>query len=55
MGEGTVASCVVCVDGAMKKGEYRRFNITGITARGRLRGDAPGADAALREGGDGRC
>jgi excinuclease ABC subunit C len=54
MGEGTVASCVVCVDGAMKKGEYRRFNIDRHPARGRLCGDAPGADAPLREGGDGR-
>ena len=32
MGEGTVASCVVCVDGVMKRGEYRRFNIRGVTA-----------------------
>jgi len=30
MGEGTVASCVVFVDGALRKGEYRRYNIEGV-------------------------
>ena len=32
LGEATVASCVVYEDGALRKGEYRRFNITGAAA-----------------------
>jgi excinuclease ABC subunit C len=69
MGEGTVASCVVCVDGAMKKGDYRRFNIADIEPGddyGAMRqaltrryekvaaGDSPAPDLILIDGGKGQ-
>jgi len=69
MGEGTVASCVVCIDGAMKSSEYRRFNISGITpgddyaAMGQAlerryskvaSGESPAPDLILIDGGKGQ-
>jgi excinuclease ABC subunit C len=69
MGEGTVASCVVCVDGVMKKGDYRRFNITDVDPGddyGAMRqvlarryekvaaGDSPAPDLILIDGGKGQ-
>lgn len=69
MGEGTVASCVVCLDGAMAKREYRRFNIENVTAGddyGALRqalirrygkvasGEAPAPQLILIDGGKGQ-
>lgn len=69
MGEGTVASCVVCTDGAMNRQEYRRFNISGITPGddyaamrqalerryGKVAsGDSPAPDLILIDGGKGQ-
>jgi excinuclease ABC subunit C len=69
MGEGTVASCVVCVDGTMKKGDYRRFNIVDVEPGddyGAMRqaltrryekvaaGDSPAPDLILIDGGRGQ-
>jgi excinuclease ABC subunit C len=45
-GSETVASMVVCEDGRMKKGEYRKFRIRGAGLAGRV---APDDFAAMRE------
>jgi len=69
MGEGTVASCVVCIDGTMSRRDYRRFNIDNVTAGddyGALRqaltrryarvasGEAPAPQLVLIDGGSGQ-
>jgi excinuclease ABC subunit C len=52
-GSETVASMVVCEDGRMKKGEYRKFRIRGAAGSRQLAADSPsfGSDdfAAMRE------
>ena len=45
-GAETVASMVVCEDGRMKKGEYRKFRITKETARPRTQDPGPQAGEA---------
>ena len=50
-GSETVASMVVCEDGRMKKGEYRKFRIrgSGLGARGsRSPGSGPGSGLGIR-------
>jgi excinuclease ABC subunit C len=44
-GSETVASMVVCEDGRMRRGEYRKYRIQGL-ARARARGRAPNARPA---------
>jgi len=48
-GSETVASMVVCEDGRMRKGEYRKFRIGSHAAAGRPGGVAPDDFAAMRE------
>jgi len=43
-GRETVASMVVCVDGRMRRGEYRKFRIKGLSGE---RAPGAGSDAAL--------
>ena len=47
-GSETVASMVVCEDGRMKKGEYRKFRIRGSGLGARGSGEAAGNSEAIR-------
>ncbi len=45
-GSDYVGSMVVMEDGLTKRGDYRRFKVTGVPGQRRLRGDGGGAHAA---------
>jgi excinuclease ABC subunit C len=68
-GEATISSCVVCQDGEMRRGDYRRFNIRDIAAgddfaaihqavsrryAGAAKGEAVCPDLILIDGGAGQ-
>jgi excinuclease ABC subunit C len=48
-GSETVASMVVCEDGRMKKSDYRKFRIKGVSSLNDLRPHLPDDFAAMRE------
>lgn len=68
-GEGTVASCVVCENGAMKPSDYRQFNIRDVTPgddyaaiaqavsrryKGLVKGEGQRPDLVIIDGGAGQ-